>query len=203
MICKVSPFFRAACSKEWLEGQTRVVRLPLQEPEIFRYYVEWAYQTLIKLEDLREDLREIEAAKGNKIDDVKLQKTYARRFADARCKLWVAADYFGDQACQNACIQQLAYTLRFTKMAKLWTSTVDFVIEYTSPDSGLYRWMIDDLAHYLTNSPSIGEQSRWREKLPDSVKDQLINKGFAALKKTGSKLANAGEDPNMYLEKEI
>lgn len=42
-VCAKSKFFRAACSKEWLEGQERIVRLPETEVATFHEYCTWIY----------------------------------------------------------------------------------------------------------------------------------------------------------------
>lgn len=42
-VCAKSKFFRAACSKEWLEGQERMVRLPETEDTTFHEYCTWIY----------------------------------------------------------------------------------------------------------------------------------------------------------------
>ena len=42
-VCAKSKFFQAACSKEWLEGQERVVRLPETEDTTFHEYCTWVY----------------------------------------------------------------------------------------------------------------------------------------------------------------
>ena len=42
-VCAKSKFFRAACSKEWLEGHERVVRLPETGNTTFHDYCTWIY----------------------------------------------------------------------------------------------------------------------------------------------------------------
>jgi hypothetical protein len=41
VICASSKFFEAACSKRWIEGQKKQVRLPEVEPEHFQSYLAW------------------------------------------------------------------------------------------------------------------------------------------------------------------
>jgi hypothetical protein len=42
-VCAKSKFFKAACSKHWLEGQKRTVRLPEVEVATFQSYCRWIY----------------------------------------------------------------------------------------------------------------------------------------------------------------
>lgn len=42
-ICAKSPFFAAACSKKWEEGQEGIVRLPTQRPKAFAMFLHWVY----------------------------------------------------------------------------------------------------------------------------------------------------------------
>lgn len=39
-----SAFFGAALKKEWLEGQTRVIKLPVEAPVFMAHYIEYAYR---------------------------------------------------------------------------------------------------------------------------------------------------------------
>jgi len=42
-VCDKSKFFKAACSKQWLEGQERIVRLPEVDEVTFQAYFRWIY----------------------------------------------------------------------------------------------------------------------------------------------------------------
>ena len=46
-ICEKFKFFRAACSKRWIEGQEKLVRLPEVDIEVFQEYWEWVYSGTI------------------------------------------------------------------------------------------------------------------------------------------------------------
>lgn len=43
VLCAISKFFQAACSKSWAEGQSKIVRLPEASHVIFRVYAAWIY----------------------------------------------------------------------------------------------------------------------------------------------------------------
>lgn len=42
-ISRRSEFFKAALKKEWAEGQTRIIKLPDEEPRVVTYYLSYAY----------------------------------------------------------------------------------------------------------------------------------------------------------------
>ena len=46
-ICAKSKFFAAACSKRWIEGQEKLVRLPETKAEAFKEYCKWVYSGVI------------------------------------------------------------------------------------------------------------------------------------------------------------
>lgn len=47
LVCAKSKFFKAACSRRWLEGQQKIVRLPEANPEAFQEYCKWTYSDYI------------------------------------------------------------------------------------------------------------------------------------------------------------
>lgn len=49
VICEKSRFFKAACSDRWIEGQTKTVDLPEENPQVFQLYVSWLYKAKISL----------------------------------------------------------------------------------------------------------------------------------------------------------
>jgi hypothetical protein len=46
-ICDKSKFFKAACSKRWVEGQEKLVRLPEAHVDVFQAYSNWIYSGTI------------------------------------------------------------------------------------------------------------------------------------------------------------
>ncbi|KAK3715691.1 hypothetical protein LTR37_006916 [Vermiconidia calcicola] len=49
ILCWNSPFFQAACSKNWWEGIEKIIRLPDHAPIAFSIYVDWRYQGVVDL----------------------------------------------------------------------------------------------------------------------------------------------------------
>lgn len=52
MICAKSKFFAAACSKRWVKGKEKQVRLPEVHPSVFQGYLSWVYSTSINIAEL-------------------------------------------------------------------------------------------------------------------------------------------------------
>jgi len=50
LIRKESPFFEAALSRDWKEGEEKLVPMPEDRPDTFRLYVHWIYSRRIFLE---------------------------------------------------------------------------------------------------------------------------------------------------------
>lgn len=60
LICASSKFFNAACSKLWLEGKEKLVRLPEVKVETFRAYVVWVYagKIAVNKSNLKDEFRQ-------------------------------------------------------------------------------------------------------------------------------------------------
>lgn len=44
LLVEKSDFFRAACTKPWLEAKKRTVKLPEMDAEVFGQYLHWVYK---------------------------------------------------------------------------------------------------------------------------------------------------------------
>jgi hypothetical protein len=47
-----SDFFKASLRKEWVEGQTRVIKLPEEDPETMAHYMTFVYHKKLPFEDI-------------------------------------------------------------------------------------------------------------------------------------------------------
>jgi hypothetical protein len=47
-----SRFISAACNKGWIEGQQKVIRLPVEMPDMYRVYINWVHTGEIDFVDL-------------------------------------------------------------------------------------------------------------------------------------------------------
>lgn len=141
LICERSPFFTAACSNRWAEGQTKVVELPQHHPRIFKAYLQWAYSSSSDLSGILNELYTFEDLNG-----------YTRRSARFRSsirytglvRLWILADDLVDSACKNEVINNLV-----REVAADWKSPnfplhlFKRIYERTAPNSGLRKWLVD------------------------------------------------------------
>lgn len=46
-----SEFFKAALKKEWVEGQTRLIKLPEESPDVMKHYLTYVYHDKLKVSD--------------------------------------------------------------------------------------------------------------------------------------------------------
>lgn len=83
-VCAKSKFFKAACSKQWLEGQERIVRLPEAGAAIFQAYCSWIYSgelqelTCTAASDVADGIAECKSLiklylLGDSLDDIALR----------------------------------------------------------------------------------------------------------------------------------
>jgi hypothetical protein len=210
-ICKASPYFKAACSKEWLEGQTGIVRLPEMSGKYFGHYVDSVYSDRVNLEDLKQELieRATEPRHTEETRKAKLSWTLVH-LAHAYCKVWVIADYLEDSACRNACMQMLLINMADLGYLGLYHKTIEFVAENTVASSGLFRWMVDHIAaislHHVRreweeeNVQAADDRlSRTNDRFPLAVKDALLKVLFIS-HRPGKQIQDVGLDASKYLE---
>lgn len=185
-ICKASPFFKAACSREWLEGQTGIIRLPELSSKYFCHYVDSVYSDRVNLHELKQDL--IERATNDRYTEEEKEIKIIWipvHLAHAYCKVWVIADYLRDTACKNACMEVLLINMNRLGYFGLFRKTIDFVAENTATDSPLFRWMVDHIAAISLNFVRVSvpeedveaaddELSFNTDRLPLAVKDALL-----------------------------
>jgi hypothetical protein len=72
-ICDKSKFFRAACSKRWVEGQERRVRLPEVKVEAFRHYCKCTPESELDGKVAEHALLVSLYVLGDSLDDVQLR----------------------------------------------------------------------------------------------------------------------------------
>lgn len=197
-ICNVSPFFTAACSKDWLEGQTGTVKLPTVRAKFFRHYIEWVYSGRMELEELKEMQKEKASAAGNVLQAGQYDATESVERTEAYCMTWMIADYLGDVACKNACIAHLTSQLTATNHARIYSLTINAIAENTTPESGLFRWMVDDICKYLVNFKPPEKRLQWLGLISEVVKDEVMAKAFASM--TDSSFRSFGKLAAKYAE---
>jgi hypothetical protein len=92
-VCDKSKFFKAACSKRWIEGQEKLVRLPEAKAKIFQEYCKWIYSGVIPAsrctpeDEAAANIAELDLfvelyLLGDSLDDVQLRNLATQRFCN-------------------------------------------------------------------------------------------------------------------------
>jgi len=113
-ICDKSKFFKAACSKRWIEGQEKLLRLPEAKPGVFRRYSNWIYSGLIS---------GMRCTQTSSIEDKTSEHV-------SLINLYLLGDSLDDIQLRNTAIQELSKHLDASNFlsgpsvaAKVWSST--------------------------------------------------------------------------------
>jgi len=129
-ITRDSDFFKAALKKEWIEGETRVIKLPEEDPETMAHYMTFVYHNKLPLDDLRPTKREHFNARWPILID-----------------LYVRGERFLNRAMQNAAIKEV---IRLTCVrcgnGMRWfpsRENVDRIYRGTPEGSPIRRLMVD------------------------------------------------------------
>ena len=125
-VCAKSKFFKAACSKQWREGQERIVRLPEAGVATFKAYSAWIYSG-----DVAENTCTSTSSDGEK-------RTTLASLVD----LYLLGDTLDDVKLRNKVVMMLFTSIRSMNMLpcisgvqQIWKST---------PSGSLLRKMLVD-----------------------------------------------------------
>lgn len=129
LICARSKFFVAACSERWIEGQSKVVRLPESSPKIFQIYMAWLFAGNAAVEEVGHNATE------SKHSDVVEQRTLV--------KLYLLAQYLNDIKLRNQCLKVLVSRTPAWKTL-LWPSDYKLIWDSTMPGCLLRTMIIDE-----------------------------------------------------------
>jgi hypothetical protein len=181
-ICDKSKFFKAACSKSWIECNQKLVRLPEVEVEVFRQYCKWVYSGLIPVNPRPQDDKDGD----NKVQSLK---------RDLSIQLYLLGDLLDDIQLRKMATQALFETLG--QCVKLPAPSGLATIWSLTPSQSLFRKLLvntvvttvdrDDLARKITLFP------------PEFIQDVAV----AALRKIATANWETGVgDVSRYLEPE-
>lgn len=148
-ICARSPFFRAACSKEWKEGQTKVVELPEVEHEAFAVYVHWVYTREIDMTIMTE--------RAN---------TYVAPSFLNLTKMWLLADMLRDVHLCNCVNDGIIKTDVAIRTPGLNMASLGYIMEHTPQESTIRRLYIDMHLASLTRA--------WVRKNKDEIPRTIL-----------------------------
>jgi hypothetical protein len=88
-----SDFFEAALKKEWLEGQTRVIKLPDDRPDVVSHYLYYTYSKAL-----------LSASDAGAIDDSNFEMN---QYYELLAELYVLGERLQDQSIRTAVIDSI------------------------------------------------------------------------------------------------
>lgn len=117
IICARSKFFKAACSKRWVEGQLKVVKLPEVSTSVFRRYLSWVYSGHLEWACPGDDTEE-EADPDDEIHEMGMM-----------IDLYILGHSLDDIQLRNKVVEILVTDVSFSPTCKqlnhLWENTHD------------------------------------------------------------------------------
>lgn len=151
VLCKKSDFFVSACSRRWVEGREKIVRLPAIPPETFELYVHWAYSHKVDVYEVMSD-----TDGGVTADDTPLstsshssedtrKKDPKRRYSRETLQLiqlYVAADMLLDRELKNRIIDTLTMRAEHGKL-RMNDTCVSYAWAHTARGCGIRRCLVD------------------------------------------------------------
>jgi hypothetical protein len=162
VICDKSKFFKAACSKRWIEGHEKLVRLPEVKPEVFQHYFNWIYSGVVHATRITPE--------SDTVDGVAEHELFLN--------LYIHGDTLEDVQLRNLTTQRFCTSLRsggrlpnYNTCAKTWAAT---------PPGSLFRKQIIDviIARYCRDDFAV-----FAENLAGKTSEFLQEFAIAALRK--------------------
>lgn len=162
IISNHSKFFKAACSKAWVnKGKEKIIRLPTVDVEAFEYYTQWAYSGEIVVATKEELAAAADTSTGLR----------GKRLA----KLYVAGEYLGDSLLRNAVIDRLHET-HIESNHGPGIDEINVAYEGTSAPSTLRRLIVDYFVAY--NHASL---VKWCEEAAEELPKEFFSELAFAL----------------------
>ncbi|KAK5742356.1 hypothetical protein LTR17_003368 [Elasticomyces elasticus] len=143
-LCARSKYFKAACQREWAEGQDKTVYIPEVSPETFDLYAIWAYFGKIDIEPLQE----VEEDPGDYDDNSEEERQTWYDCTMALLRLHVAADYLGDEELKKRTIDALTSVIAARRKLHSLVEVLSYVWSATPPKAGLRKFVLDYVLSY-------------------------------------------------------
>ncbi|KAK5733562.1 hypothetical protein LTR17_009550 [Elasticomyces elasticus] len=143
-----SPFFSAACGRDWIEGQEKIVRLPEQDAEAFRVYLRWVYSDALDMTHMKEP------------EGTTRPPSYINHF-----KVWILAHYLQDFTLCNIATDHTIQTYHEPPKLNIAPNTLSYVFEHTALDSPMGQLFLDAYATRISG----GWIKRHLRELPNEV----------------------------------
>jgi len=126
-----SEFFAAALKKEWVEGQTRQIKLPEEEPDVMAYYIEHIYFGKLPTDIYTTVSPGLEKEQGYKI----------------LAQMYVLAERLLDSKCRNRILKEILRLRDLKcKTGVPWNPTcvpINIIYQGTTPGSPARRLLVD------------------------------------------------------------
>ncbi|KAK3067748.1 hypothetical protein LTR53_015192 [Teratosphaeriaceae sp. CCFEE 6253] len=176
---QATPFFEAACPREWKEGSEKVIRLPTIEADSFEIYANWIYERQMKLDlvplrgppiplEIPEDPIDQEE-RSSRADDIYQM-----------IKLYVAADLFLDDSLKDEILSEMCcwaegWSSEWT-LSPIYPEHVRYAWAHTASESPLRKFLLDwFLAPTDKSKLGAAESKAWPyEFLHDVVQYALV-----------------------------
>jgi hypothetical protein len=126
-LARNSPYFRAALREEWLEGQTHVIKLPDESPELMQHYVEFVYSDKPPANALTKDSK---------------SQPSTRRHYKLPAKLYVVGERRLEVKFQNVITKELFRLVKLTGKGP-GIGFVDIIYQGTTMNSPARRMVVD------------------------------------------------------------
>jgi hypothetical protein len=178
-VCARSKFFKAACSRRWLEGQERFVRLPTVKAETFRTYSSWVYSDGVlditwsepsdaSLTSVEDEIFADVYLLGDKLDDIKLRTEATKMLL--------------------GCLRKHSRLLGISAMTRIYESTIR---------GSLLRKLLVDM------SVELQQRENFSAVVADYPPEFVQEVAVAALRvATTGGWEKIARDPSVYAEKE-
>lgn len=144
LVTETSAFFAAAVKKVWAEGQSKRVKLPEEDANIFHLYARWLYEGKLLVRP-SPGKQEQGRAETHREEQALLVECY------------ILGDKLQDSSSRNTVINSLlACTLKGDGSGSLWwpVQCVDRVYEVTCSGSPLRRLFVEMYTYHAHSDPS-------------------------------------------------
>ncbi|KAK4893404.1 hypothetical protein LTR27_008300 [Elasticomyces elasticus] len=152
-----SEYFKAACQREWAEGQKKTVELPEIRPETFDIYTTWAYFGKIDIEVLgliEEHPDKLFTHESKEERQIWIDSTMSL------IRLHVASDYLGDKELKRRTIDGLISVIGARRTLHMLRDVLSYIWNSTPPKAGLRKFLLD---YVVSRRGGIHEWLRERE----------------------------------------
>lgn len=140
LMCAKSKFFAAACSERWMDGKSKVVRLPESEAQVFQIYMAWLFTGNAAVEGIKNTITEDEFSDANE------QHTLI--------ELYLLAQYLDDIKLRN---QRVSVLIKRSLVWKTMPYLTDLKVVWdsTTPGCLLRKMFVDKAVSALSRNHTV------------------------------------------------